>query len=66
MKYFDVDTFRKYSGEVNVSTAKTHCHGRVSMIRYYWRGSVLKVSTAQGIPTVGYTCKVALKIFIFK
>jgi hypothetical protein len=58
-----VDTFRNdtsgYTPELKwsvlkvllkVSTAKTGCHGSVSKIPYYLRGSVLKVSTAQGIP----------------
>ena len=57
-----VDTFRNdtsgYTPELKwsvlkvllkVSTAKTGCHGSVSKIPYYLRGSVLKVSTAQGI-----------------
>jgi hypothetical protein len=57
-----VDTFRNdtsgYTPELKwsvlkvllkVSTAKTGCHGSVSKILYYLRGSVLKVSTAQGI-----------------
>jgi hypothetical protein len=62
---FSVDTFRNdtsgYTPELKwsvlkvllkVSTAKTGCHGSVSKIPYYLRGSVLKVSTAQGISSI--------------
>ena len=66
-----VDTFRNdtsgYTPELKwsvlkvllkVSTAKTGCHGSVSKIPYYLRGSVLKVSTAQGISLVSKSSRV--------